>query len=137
MQGAEKGLIVRKFYLHFCKKLFQPLEPMTFWWHDKNFTSYVKVPLSIITILTNTIWHILFLKTNEIRRTLRKDLHETWGDKISIKAFSEDGETDKTKFWTDPVELADGVSLYLMYRIDILIFSLTLLNELSFIISRK
>ncbi|XP_019249494.1 PREDICTED: serine/threonine-protein kinase CDL1-like isoform X2 [Nicotiana attenuata] len=50
-RGLGKGRITRVYYtqlyLHFCKRLFPSLEPITSSSDDNNFTSYVKVPLPI------------------------------------------------------------------------------------------
>ncbi|KAK4358881.1 hypothetical protein RND71_021110 [Anisodus tanguticus] len=41
--------IVCRLTLHFCRRLFPRLEPMTFWSHGSNFTGYSKAPLQIDT----------------------------------------------------------------------------------------
>ncbi|PHU07840.1 hypothetical protein BC332_24329 [Capsicum chinense] len=44
-RAPPQGCIVRSLTLHFCHRLFSRLEPVTFWLHGNDFTSYSKAPL--------------------------------------------------------------------------------------------
>nr|XP_033508317.1 uncharacterized protein LOC117273294 [Nicotiana tomentosiformis] len=41
-RAEPQGSIIRSLTLHFCKRLFPRLEPVTAWSHGNNFTSYAK-----------------------------------------------------------------------------------------------